>query len=149
MRKSLLLASVFALAPSLAFSADVVIENAWTRASLSAAVKNAAGYMTIRNTTDKADALIAIKGNVADVTEVHEMTFVDGVMRMNAIESLEIPANGEANLEPGGYHVMFLGLKEPFKEGESFNLTLIFENAGEVEVPVTIREPYQKQSHQH
>lgn len=149
MRKSLLLTSVFVLAPSLAFSADIVVENAWTRASLSAAVKNAAGYMTIRNTTDKADVLIGIKGDVADVTEVHEMTFEDGVMRMNAIEELEVPANGEANLEPGGYHVMFLGLKEPFKEGESFNLTLTFENAGAVEVPVTIREPYQKPSHQH
>jgi copper(I)-binding protein len=62
----------------------------------------------------------------------------DGVMRMRPVEALLVPAHGEAVLEPGGLHVMLMGLGDPLVEGNSLPLTLHFEHAGEVEVVATI-----------
>jgi hypothetical protein len=77
---------------------------------------------------------------VADRAELHESDMQDGVMRMRAVEAVEVPAHGQAALEPGGLHVMLIGLKAPLEEGGSFALTLVFENAGEVEVVTTIED---------
>ena len=149
MRKSLLLVAALAFTPSLAMAENITIEEPWTRASLSSAVKNAAVYMVIANDAETPDALLKVEGTVADRTEVHEMTFVDDIMRMNEVESLEVPAKGTAFLEPGGSHIMLLGLKEPLKQGESFDLKLTFEKAGTVSTSVEIREPFVKEKHQH
>jgi periplasmic copper chaperone A len=62
------------------------------------------------------------------------------VMKMRAIEAVDVPAHGEAVLEPGGLHIMLIGLKAPLEEGKSFALTLEFENAGELEVMTTIED---------
>lgn len=146
MRKHILVtAFVMALSPA-AWAADIVVEKAWTRAALSQAVKNAAGYLTIRNETETPDVLTGITSNIADVTEVHEMTFKDGVMRMNAIDALHIPPSKEVHLEPGGYHVMFLGLKKPLYEGQQFEITLTFQNAGDIKALVNTLEPYNKKN---
>jgi copper(I)-binding protein len=64
----------------------------------------------------------------------------DGVMRMRAVEAVEVPAHGQVALEPGGLHVMLIGLKAPLEEGGSFPLKLVFANAGEVEVVATIED---------
>ena len=58
-----------------------------------------------------------------------------GVMKMRQItEGVEIPAGGEVALKPGAYHIMFIGLKAPVKEGDKFSGTLTFEKAGTVTV---------------
>ena len=126
--------------------ADVIVEKAWTRASLSKAVKNAAAYVDIENKADKSDILLGVDGNVADRVEVHEMTFKDGVMHMNEIPELHVPAGKVIHLEPGGYHIMLLGLKKPLYEGQQFELTFKFKNAGEVPVTVNTLEPYNKKN---
>jgi hypothetical protein len=61
-------------------------------------------------------------------------------MRMRPVDAVEVPAGGEAVLEPGGLHVMLIGLKAPLEEGDSFALRLVFEDAGEVEVVTTIED---------
>jgi periplasmic copper chaperone A len=114
---------------------DLVIERPWARASVT---RTGAAYLTVRNGGDADDRLIGISTEVADSAELHSSIVQDGVMRMRPVEALEVPAHGEAVLEPGGLHVMLVGLKAPLEEGGSFALTLAFEDAGEVEVTATI-----------
>jgi copper(I)-binding protein len=68
------------------------------------------------------------------------MSMEGGVMQMRRMaEGLEIPANGEVELKPGGFHLMLIGLKAPLGEGESVPMTLIFEGGARVEVTLGVR----------
>jgi periplasmic copper chaperone A len=63
----------------------------------------------------------------------------NGVMRMRELTSgLDIPANGEVVLSPGGYHVMFTGLKQSLKPGDSVKVSLTFEHAGTIAVEFAV-----------
>lgn len=99
----------------------------------------AGGYITITNLNETADYLIGGSADFVERIEIHEMAMENDVMRMREIEGgIEIPAGGKAVLEPGGLHVMFIGLKEPLQEGMMYPVTLEFSNAGEVEVDFMI-----------
>jgi hypothetical protein len=62
------------------------------------------------------------------------------MMTMKPVESIELPANTEVVLKPGGLHIMLIDLVEPLKVGSSFELTLRFEKAGTMTVSVPVRE---------
>jgi hypothetical protein len=115
----------------------LVVESPWARESVT---RTGAAYFTVRNGGDADDRLIGVASEVADRAELHSSTMQDGVMRMRPVEAVEVPAHGAAALEPGGLHVMLIGLKSPLQEGGSFALTLTFANAGEVEVVATIED---------
>ena len=57
---------------------------------------------------------------------------------MRHLRSVEVPAQGAVSFEPGGLHLMLIGLKEPLVAGKGFPLTLVFREAGEIEVTVEI-----------
>lgn len=100
------------------------------------------GYMTIRNTGSEADRLVGGSADFAGKVEVHEMAMDGEVMKMRQLEDgLEIPAGGEVVLKPGGYHVMFMQMKDQLKPDTSRKATLVFEKAGEVEVDFHVVTP--------
>lgn len=137
MLKAFLIAGLLAATPfSQTYAADVI--DGWARASMTQNAKNGAAYMMITNPTDKDDTLVSVSSEVAEHTEVHSMTFEEGVMRMNEVEALEIPAGETVKLEPGGYHIMLMGLKEPLRVGNKFDIIMTFENSGEQVVPVEV-----------
>ena len=95
--------------------------------------------MVIRNTGTLDDLLVAAKSDAAEVVELHTHLETDGIMRMRQVEGgFPIPAGGTYELARGGDHVMMMGLKEPLEDGTSVTITLVFENAGEIEIMVTI-----------
>jgi copper(I)-binding protein len=95
----------------------------------------AGGYVTIRNFSNKADRLIAASLPLAMHTEIHEMSMMDGIMRMRALDKgLEIPAGGTVELKQGSYHLMFIKPSRAFTEGEWIEGTLTFERAGTLPV---------------
>jgi periplasmic copper chaperone A len=97
------------------------------------------GYMTIRNTGTEADRLISGEASFAERVEVHEMTMDGEVMKMRQlVDGLEIPAGGEVVLQPGGYHIMFIGIDSQFKEGEVRKAKLTFEKAGTIELDFNV-----------
>ena len=105
------------------------IDHPWSRATPPGA-KVAGGYLTIKNSGGEADRLVSIASDVSQKAEVHEMAVKDGVMTMRKVDGgLEVPANGKAELAPGGYHLMFIGLNRQPKQGEKFAATLTFEKA--------------------
>lgn len=115
---------------------DLTIDHPWARASAGPA-RNSAAFMTIHN-AGKADRLVAAAGDVAERVELHTHLMEGNVMKMRQVEAIDVPAEGMAKLQPGGFHVMLIGLHEPLKEGDSFPLTLTFEKAGKVTLEVAV-----------
>jgi len=98
-----------------------------------------AAYMTLVNGSATADALISAATDAAEVVELHTVIMEENVMRMRPVEQIEVPANGETELRPGGFHVMLIGLQRDLNVGDTVDLTLTFENAGEITVSATVQ----------
>jgi len=114
------------------------IEHPWSRATPPNAPVGG-GYMTIENNGGSADRLLGGSTPVADAVEVHAMTMEGDVMKMRKLEDgVEIPAGGSVALEPGGNHLMLVGLSKPLKQGTRVPLTLRFEKAGTVDVELAV-----------
>jgi len=93
-----------------------------------------AGYFSVTNTGSQDDRLIGVTADFPRVT-LHGTEDDNGVMRMFDVDAIDIPAGETVALEPGALHIMFMGLDgDPFEVGEEIPATLIFENAGEVDV---------------
>jgi periplasmic copper chaperone A len=138
MKKFALAAVLFLGLSTPSFAGDITVDAVWARASAGMARAGAA-FMTIKN-TGPADRLIAAKSDVSKTAELHTHINDNGTMKMREIEGgLVIPEKETVMLQPGGNHVMFMGLAAPFEEGTTFPLTLIFEKAGEIKVDVTIQ----------
>ncbi len=138
-------------------SGDVAITKAWARTS-PASAENGAAYMVLRSAEGDVLTKAAVDAAVAETVEIHETVKSMGgdnttmagsdsskhsgmneMMSMKPIDQLELPAGEDVALEPGGYHIMLLGLAEPLAEGETIELTLTFDKAGEKKVEVPVR----------
>jgi copper(I)-binding protein len=115
---------------------DISISKAASRAAIAGG--NGAAYAEIANAGDTPDRLIGVKGDIANAIEIHEMSMDGGVMQMRKIDGLDIPAHGSAELKPGGYHVMLIGLTRALNAGDTISLTFVFEHAGEITVAVPV-----------
>jgi len=117
---------------------DINISLPFTRATLPNAPVGG-GFMTIENTGAEADRLISVTSSVAKDAQIHEMGMEGDVMRMRELpDGLEIPAGQTVVLSPGGFHIMLMDLNQPFVEGETVTVTLTFEKAGTVDVPLPV-----------
>lgn len=95
----------------------------------------------VLNGGETADRLVAADADVCGTTELHQTIMNDGVMMMQQAEGgIEIPAGGQAVLEPGGYHVMCINKGSEFKTGDVIPVTLTFEIAESQTVDAEIRE---------
>lgn len=117
---------------------DLAISGGFSRATLPNAPV-AGGYLSITNGGHADDRLVSASADFAKKTEIHEMKMEGDVMKMQALpDGVALPAGATVDLKPGGNHIMFMGLKHPLKEGETVNVTLTFEKAGEVSVPLQV-----------
>ncbi|GGH57619.1 transporter [Comamonas phosphati] len=125
-------------------AAHVEAQNAWARASVPGQ-QGSGAFM--RLTAKEPLTLVGVETPVAGVAEVHEMKMDGDVMRMRAIEALELPQGVAVDLKPGGYHIMLQQLKAPLAKDTQAPITLVFKNAkGEVsrlhlQVPVRMAAP--------
>jgi periplasmic copper chaperone A len=116
---------------------DLTIGHPWARASAGLA-RNGAAYLTIHNAGAAGDRLVAAAGDVAERIELHTHLMEGDVMKMRQVEAIDVPAGGDVALQPGGRHIMMIGLKAPLVEGERFPLTLRFAEAGEITVEFAV-----------
>jgi copper(I)-binding protein len=139
-------------------ASDITVTGAWARPALGGMAMDAtkdpnakegsmnmgamsAAYMVLENKGGE-DALVGVSGDVAEMVQVHRTIEKDGMMSMEeAKEGMPVPANGKAELKPGGYHVMLINLKQDLKAGDTFKLTLKFKSGKELAVDVPVREP--------
>lgn len=147
-----LLAAVAAVALAVpAFAGDITIEDPYARASTKKSSSGAA-FMVLKNAGSEDDRLVSASSDVAKRVELHtHKEDGNGVMKMMEVEEgFAIPAGGEHALARGGDHVMFMGLTAPLQHGETVEVTLTFEKAGDVvvDVPVDLeRKPMHGHKH--
>jgi copper(I)-binding protein len=102
---------------------------------------NAAVYFTASNNGDQPDRLIGASTDVASSVQIHETAMADdGTMSMEEVDGLDVPAGGTLALEPGGYHLMLIDA-ERADVGDTVQVTLDWENAGEMTIDVEVVEP--------
>lgn len=119
-------------------SEDVVVKNAWSRASIGSGRPGAA-YMEIRNTGDEPITLTGLRTDLAMMAEIHRTsTNAQGVTSMAPAGEIVIAPDETIALEPGGFHAMLMKLQRPMDKGNSFPLTLLFSDGAEVTVEVPI-----------
>jgi hypothetical protein len=100
-----------------------------------------AAYLRLCNGADVSDRLVAVSFDGAAAAEIHTTSVSEkGVASMAPVEGgLELPPGQMIVLEPGGAHIMLIGVAEPLAEGEIQSLTLQFENAEPLTVPFAVR----------
>ncbi|HST44229.1 MAG TPA: copper chaperone PCu(A)C [Luteimonas sp.] len=100
----------------------------------------AAGYLTIRNRGTHQDRLVSVRTSSAERVEIHAMRMEDGVARMRALaDGLPIPPGATVSVAPGGYHLMFITPGTAFTAGGEAQVTLVFAEAGELQVVFEVR----------
>jgi len=118
-------------------SSEISVEDAFARETIGVGTVGAA-YMTITNTGGADDRLINAVTPAAGTTELHTHEKDGEIMRMRKVDAIAVPAGATAELKPGGDHVMLFELAEPLKPGAMFPVTLTFENAGDIEIEVSV-----------
>lgn len=99
-----------------------------------------AGYLSITNTGETDDRLIAVRTDAAMTVEIHEMAMNDGVMLMREVAGgLDIPAGETVILAPRGLHLMIMNTLESLDKDMDVPVTLTFEAAGDVHVNFTVQ----------
>jgi periplasmic copper chaperone A len=116
----------------------LLIETPWSRVTPKGA-KVAGGYVRITNTGTAPDRLIGGSFSASGRIEVHEMSVSGGIMRMRELDQgLEIAPGATVELKPGGYHLMFMDMQRDLQAGEMVKGTLVFANAGTVNIAYRI-----------
>lgn len=120
------------------------VEGAWVRSSVPGQ-HGTGGFMRI--TAREPMQLVGVATPVAGVAEIHEMKMEGDVMRMRAVEKIELAPGKALELKPGGYHLMLMDLKQALKKDSVIPLTLVFRNAAgarvqmQLQVPVATQRP--------
>jgi len=142
-RATLLCATILLAGRAYAQSNAVVAQNAWARPP--AASRNMTGlFMILENHGGQKCAVVSGSSDIAEKVELHEMKNEGGMMRMSPVAQIEIPANGKAELKPGGLHIMLFGIKAKPVEGDTFDVTLKLDNGSTVPVKAVFRQPDSK-----
>jgi periplasmic copper chaperone A len=117
---------------------DITVSNGWAKATLPGQPAGG-GFVTLANKGATADALISVTSPVSSNVQIHEMSMDSDVMKMRElINGLAIPAGATVEMKPGGFHIMFMDLKEAFKEDKIVKVTLKFTRAGEVTLDLPV-----------
>ena len=129
-------------------SDPIVISNAWIRESPPGASITAA-YITIQTSED--DKLMAITTDAAEKAEIHTSTVNDqGMVKMQMLDSVDIPSGELVEFKPGGTHIMLIGLSRQLKNNDEVKISLEFEKLGLKEVTAQVRGVHhEKKKHDH
>jgi hypothetical protein len=138
-------------------SGELEVSDVWARTSAEGQETGAAYLVVTGGAEDDTLVGASVSADVAGTVELHETVPVDDAegsddsmgsstggmaegMTMQPVPDIDVPAGEQVALEPGGLHVMLLELAAPLEVGDTFELTLTLEQAGEVTVPVEVRE---------
>ena len=104
--------------------AEVIVKDAWVRATVPQQMATGA-FFQIQSSTDA--RVVGVQSSAAGVAEIHEMKMENNLMKMRALEHLDLAAGKLVELKPGGYHLMLMDLKQQIKAGDIVPLTLVVE----------------------
>jgi copper(I)-binding protein len=116
---------------------DITVDRGWARATPPSA-KNGAAYLIVRNSGSQPDRIVSFAAPVAGHAMAHETTQENDILRMHEAGPLTVPPGGTLEMKPGGKHIMLMDLKGSLSPGQKFPLTVTFEKAGSIQVPVKV-----------
>lgn len=119
---------------------NLVVSQPWSSPTPPVATVGAV-YFSLSNTGPKTDRLTAISSAIARQVEIHESRQVQGVMQMRAVAFVDCPAGATVKIEPGGIHVMLVGLTRALTPGMEFPMELTFRDSGVLKVVVAVSTP--------
>lgn len=123
------------------------VEGAWARPTVQGQA-GGGGFLKITGGT-QSDRLLSASAPISKVVELHTMEMDGNVMRMRPVPGVDIAAGQVVEFKPGGLHVMFVGLNQTLKSGQTIPLVLRFEKAGELKVDMKIMQKPADAAHQH
>ncbi len=123
------------------FADSITVSDAWVRATPPGA-RTAAVYLTLVN-GGKADVLLGATTPSAREVQIHTHSHADGMMRMEQLESLELPGEERTVLEPGGDHLMLVGISAPLQAGQAIDLELDFAGNRKLALTIPVRDTRQ------
>lgn len=143
--KALVLGLVASLPAGAAFAhsyqaGNLTIQHPWSRET-AVGQSVGGGFLTVINAGNTEDRLLSGTSPIAAEVQLHTMTMDHGVMRMRQVTNgIAIPPKGTVQLQPGGYHIMFIGLSHPLHTGERVPVTLHFRRVGDVKVEFAVQQ---------
>jgi len=136
------LAALIAFAtPSMAHdyqAGGIEIVHPWSRPTPPAAGV-AGGYVTLTNTGSQSDRLISVTSPIASRAEIHRSVIEDGVASMRPVEDVTVEPGATVDFEAERLHFMFIEPDRPLRDGDRFAATLVFENAGSIDVEFMVQ----------
>ncbi len=120
-------------------ASSVMVKDGYVRAT-PPGMKNSAAFMMLMNKSDNNLSVVSAKSHIANKVEIHTHDMVDGMMKMYQVKKVDLKANSHTMFKPGGFHVMFLGLKKSLREGEYVSFTLVLNNGEEVKVTAPVKK---------
>jgi copper(I)-binding protein len=118
---------------------DIAVSNAWVQA-MPPIQKTTAAYMVITNNSQKQVVLVSASSDIAGAAEIHQMSDMDGMMKMAKMTDVHIPAQGHVTFKPGGFHIMLINLKKPVNKGDTVLITLHFQDGSSIIANADVRD---------
>lgn len=127
------------------------IDDAWVRATVGAKdTTMTSAFMVLTNNTDAPWTITAASSDVAETSEFHDMTEMDGQMMMMKMEhGITLKPQTGAILQPGGKHVMLMGMKKQLKAGDEVTFTLTYDNGKTATVTAPVKDSPEEEGHYH
>lgn len=135
-------------APATSSSAGLVAEHAWVRA-VPPTSKTTAAYVTLKNTGTADVRVVSASSAAASTVELHTHLHEGGVMKMRKVDFIDVKANGETHLAPGGLHIMLIDVKKPLKLGELVTITLTLADKRTITLQAPVAEQAEPEHHAH
>jgi copper(I)-binding protein len=143
--KKILLSTVLLLTSHLA-TAEVNVDGAYVRA-VPPGQMNSAAFMHLTNHDNQNLSLITATSDAAKNVELHTHTQDNGVMRMRQISEIKLPSEQKVTLQPGGMHIMLIGLTRNLSAGENVSLSLTFSDGSQQSLQIPIKDIMPMDSH--
>lgn len=138
MRATLCLVLIL-LAPGAA-AGGLELRDPWIRAAPPSA-QAMAGYVELANTGSAPIRVTAASSPDFGAVELHEMRMDDGVMRMRALDAIELPAGVSVRLAPGGDHLMLMRPVRALRAGDRVEIVFEVEGGAAASADFSVREP--------
>ena len=115
----------------------VTVSEAYVRA-VPPGLPNSASFMLLQNSADSDLVLKGAESPAAKMVELHTHTMKGGMMRMRQVDKIDLPAGESVALQPGGLHVMMIGLQQALVPGEQIDLALVFDDGSKLAIKVPV-----------
>ena len=121
-------------------------ESGWVRA-VPPGQQVTAAFVSIKNPTAQRCAIISAQSSAAEKIELHRHIHSDGMMRMRPVPSVPLPAMGQVEFAPGGYHMMMFGVDREINHSDKVVIVLHTDHCGQVRVEAQVRMPFGDNKH--